>query len=263
MTQFIPVGNSESGLSLTTKNWQDAKVGCLSYSLENLLHKPGLSFLQELSDLPAYLGWSGSWVLNAASLVANREGMYTLKSPYDGAKLKLSAVELVKLITHLRPKKALLPKKILQDCDSFTALWPDSIHAFFHVGDFVEGMDALYFEEKDIALLPSYTHLERHCIGDLSLQQMQAMSSWAVDWVESDSPSQKAFSATVYTQEGEISLAQRTFDMQFEVIEQHCACPTCEQKLTKAYLHHLFHHTPLLCQRFLVQHNWFWLSQFL
>lgn len=40
-----------------------------------------------------------------------------------------------------------------------------------------------------------------------------------------------------------------------QVIDENCQCPTCAQGLTQAYLQHLFFNTPLLCYRFLIQHN--------
>ena len=84
---FIPRLNSKAGLCLTPENWKDAKVTAVSYSLEFLLHKPGQEVLKKIADLSQYLAWSGAIVLNGMSLGANKEGIYLLKSPYDGSKI--------------------------------------------------------------------------------------------------------------------------------------------------------------------------------
>ena len=73
----------------------------------------------------------------------------------------------------------------------------------------------------------------------------------------SDEPAKAAMQGIVYTKEGDIDLTDPKFQMQFTNIDDSCSCPTCNQKLSKAYLHHLLIHTPLLCQRFLIQHNAF------
>lgn len=72
---------------------------------------------------------------------------------------------------------------------------------------------------------------------------------------ESDKPANDACSGIVYSADGAIDLREKRYAMQFECIDEQCQCPTCRQRLTRAYLHHLLEHTPLLCHRFLIQHN--------
>ncbi len=59
----------------------------------------------------------------------------------------------------------------------------------------------------------------------------------------------------MYSISGPIDLRLSSERMNFNVLDPNCSCPTCTQKLTRAYLHHLLQHTPLLCQRFLILHN--------
>lgn len=40
-----------------------------------------------------------------------------------------------------------------------------------------------------------------------------------------------------------------------QVLRPGCDCETCQAFLSRAYLHHLLEHTPLLAQRFLIVHN--------
>ena len=79
--------------------------------------------------------------------------------------------------------------------------------------------------------------------------------------IETDEPGQDALQGIVYETVNKINLADSTYSMDFKLIDNDCECPTCAQNFTRAYLHHLYHHTPLLCQRFLIQHNVFQLMK--
>ena len=73
--------------------------------------------------------------------------------------------------------------------------------------------------------------------------------------IASNAPAEDACQGIVYGSEGDIHLRNKIYSTQFEPIDSQCHCPSCEQSLTRAYLHHLLEHTPLLCHRFLIQHN--------
>jgi queuine tRNA-ribosyltransferase len=265
---FIPVLTSEAGLCLTAENWQEAKVTVGSYSLEFLLHKPGVALLKKITDLRHYLGWSGSLILNAASLVANREGIYTLKSPYDGSKIKLSAAELGELIQHLKPDAVVLPKNMLQDCPQIWEAWTDSILPFIHPEDLrfhkparPHGVYLHYVDESTNVELEQWLHLPRYVMGALNAELIQTLRAKGISLIETDEPARAAACGQVYTQNGVVDLMDAHTAMQFETIDAACVCPSCVQQFTKAYFHHLLQHTPLLCQRFLIQHNVFWVAK--
>ncbi len=74
-------------------------------------------------------------------------------------------------------------------------------------------------------------------------------------WTVSDKPAEEAMQGLVYNTEGAFSITDPGMRLQFESLDTGCQCPTCKSGFTRAYLHHLFLHTPLLCQRLLVQHN--------
>ena len=76
-----------------------------------------------------------------------------------------------------------------------------------------------------------------------------------VEYVSSNVPASDACNGRIYSDDGLIVLKDDAYRMDFNTIDKTCSCPTCDQQLTRAYLHHLFDHTPLLCQRFLIQHN--------
>lgn len=83
-----------------------------------------------------------------------------------------------------------------------------------------------------------------------------------IDYVESNQPALDGYHGIVYEKSNSFSVQDETQRLQFEVIDCACGCPTCRQGFTRAYLHHLFQHTPLLCQRLLIQHNSYSFKQF-
>jgi queuine tRNA-ribosyltransferase len=261
---FIPLIQSETRLCLTAANWKEAKVTTISYSLEFLLYKPGEERLKKITDLKHYLGWSGILILNAASLVANQEGIYTLKSPYDGSKIQKTPLELLALIQHLKPDAAILPKNILLDYlnGKITLEAP-----FFHVDDLrnqkLMHPYGVYFPLNDEAAfvqLHEWEHIPRYVMGSIDYHLICSLRAKGITLIESDEPISAALQGRVYSQSDEIDLTSESARLAFEPIDSECNCPTCSQHFTQAYFHYLMHHTPLLCQRLLIQHNVFWLA---
>lgn len=264
---FIPVLTSEAGLCLTTANWQEAKVTAASYSLERLLYKPGQDVLQKISDLAHYLACPGMLVINAATLVANKEKVYVLKSPYDGARIKLTLEEVIELIQHLKPDAVILPQNIMRDFPQIWEKWDDAIVPFVHVNDLekhdVVNLHGVYFNvlnELNWEQLDQWSHRTRYIMGRFDSELIQRLRHKGIEFIETDEPAQAAMQGRVYSQEGTVDLTDSKAQMQFEMIDADCACPTCSQQFTRAYLHHLLQHTPLLCQRFLIQHNVFYVQ---
>lgn len=77
----------------------------------------------------------------------------------------------------------------------------------------------------------------------------------------SDEPAQHAMHGMIYQAEGQYNLLAPEFTQDFNLLAEGCACPTCQQSLTRAYLQHLLQNTALLCQRFLLIHNVYWLNR--
>lgn len=264
---FIPVLTSEAGACLTTANWHEAKVMAASYSLESLLYKPGQDALKKISDISHYLVWPGVIVLNAASLVANKEGIFTLKSPYDGSRIKFTVGELLHLIQHLKPNAVILPQNIMQDFPQIWDNWNDAIVPFMHVNDLkkheVIKPHGVYFNvlnEVDWEQLSRWSHVPRYIMGRFDSELIWRLRDQGIGFIETDEPAQAAMQGKVYSRAGDVDLTDSKTQMQFELIDADCACPTCSQRFTRAYLHHLLQHTPLLCQRFLIQHNVFYVQ---
>ncbi|KTD67161.1 MULTISPECIES: tRNA-guanine transglycosylase [Legionella] len=264
---FLPVLTSEAGLCLTTANWQEAKVTAASYSLESLLYKPGQDVLKKITDLSHYLVWPEVIVLNAASLVANKEGIYTLKSPYDGSRIKFTSEELFHLIQHLKPDAVVLPQNIMQDFPQIWDNWNDVIVPFIHVNDLKKHVVAkshgVYFNvvhELDWEQLNRWSHVPRYVMGCFDSELIWRLYDKGIEFIETNEPAQAALQGKVYSRAGDVDLMDAKTEMQFELIDSDCVCPTCSQQFTRAYLHHLLQHTPLLCQRFLIQHNVFYVQ---
>ena len=273
---MIPVLTSKAGSCLTTANWQEANIHLASYALESLLMKPGLELLNTLPDLATYVGWSGSLVLNASLAKRGADGYYTVRSDYDGRISRYSAEEIITLIGRLKPNMFILPMGVLEKNAELLQSLPETVFPFLPVSDLPEENNltrphGVYFtyDEKTsspsvmLQTLGNYQGMKRYIAGDLNLPLMLELINIGVMFVESDIPAADAISGHVYCREGIISLEDSEFSMQFELIDSNCRCPTCSQKLTRAYLHHLLEHTPLLCQRYLVQHNAYYCQEVL
>lgn len=267
---FIPVLTSEAGLCLTAENWQEAGVRTASCSLESLLYKPGLELLIKINKLGKYLGWQGNIILNTMTLKVNREGIFVLKSPYDGSRVTLGLKDLFAVIQHLKPQAVILPQNIIRDYPQIWDNWNDSTTPFIHAGD-LEGQSlsrphGVYFAHSlssNWQQRERWSHLPRYAIGHFDPESIQNLLQEGVGFIESDEPARVAMYGTVYSRSGSVDLTDKSVQMLFEPIDSHCACPTCTQHLTKAYLHHLLQNTPLLCQRFLIQHNVFYIQNHL
>lgn len=264
---FIPELSTQAGSCLTVENWEQVGVEMASFSLAALLMKPGIELLKTLPNLAAYVGWQKMLVLNASLPICDTAGVYLLRSTYDGSRRQYTTEELLALIIQLAPHLVILPKGFCRTDDTSWMSLPENILPFFPIdecpryaeqrqyGVYVE-CDGVITETTHQSLLahrdrPSYVR------GDLSAVMLQDLVTLDVTYFESDKPANDACQGLVYYSGGIIDLQDASEALKFSVIDPLCECPTCKQQLTRAYLHHLYEHTPLLCQRFLIQHNVF------
>jgi|TARA_R110002126_G_scaffold1177_4_gene7034 queuine tRNA-ribosyltransferase len=70
-------------------------------------------------------------------------------------------------------------------------------------------------------------------------------------------PGQDALKGLMYASGDELDylITDTKYAMDFSILDKACVCPACSDGFTRAYFHHLYVHTPLLCQRWLVMHN--------
>ncbi len=276
LSRMVPVLTSKAGGCMTAANWQEANINIASYELSSLLMKPGIDFLSMLPDLATYVGWQGALVLNASFAKRGVNGLYNLRSDYDGRRTHYSVEDLFALIMHLKPSMVLLPEGVWHTHKALCQSLAETMNLYLSVNDRPEDGESMqphgvYFsyDEKttpsSVMLELLAKHRDRSCYiaGDLSLPLMLDLVDNGAHFVESDRPATDALCGDVYCSDGQISLKNSDFSMQFEAIDATCQCTTCSQKLTRAYLHHLLEHTPLLCQRFLVNHNVYYCQEVL
>ena len=269
MTSFglIPVLTTEAGSCVTVANWQEVGIKSASYHLTSLLMKPGYGLLQALPDLKSFTGWNGNLVLNASfSQAIAKNDTYALRSIYDGSRIQISIQEILALIAQLQPEVVILPQGVAPHLDAVWRLLPQSILPFFPVTDLPEEEGrpfGVYLPYDEAVMSPDslfkqidqYSHLPIYVAGNMGLALMIDLNNLDINYLESDFPALNAISGKVYRDEELISLTDSTFSNLFQPIDANCQCLTCQQEFTCAYLHHLFEQTPLLCRRFLIQHN--------
>lgn len=72
----------------------------------------------------------------------------------------------------------------------------------------------------------------------------------------SDEPASSAIQGFVMQNSNQVfNILDEQFAHDHQPLVNCCECKTCKTGFTRSYLHHLLGHTPLLAQRFLVQHN--------
>lgn len=256
---IIPVLTTPSGSALTAQNWQEAGVQCVSYYLSFLLVKPGMAHLKTLPDWVLYSGWKGNWVLNASMPRPSVEGRYEFRSPFDGATMQCSMNDMVEVMLHLKPTQVMLPEgfecayeDVWQRLSTVSQLFAPALESGQYMNRPIRG---LYYKIEPMQDLRAIIAKHQSAHPDLDYFFISNARHAEVAHIESDQPAKDACLGIVYCRDGEISLQDTIYATQFECIDSSCDCPTCQQQFTRAYLHHLLEHTPLLCQRYLIQHN--------
>lgn len=263
--KFIPNLSTKAGSCLTMANWRDVGVTIIAYDLLNLLVKPGMDVLYQYPNLTAYVGWDQRVVLNAANMMIDSQGRCSVRSSINGEKFIFEWNHLVALISHLSPDYFLLPKGLSKvSLDELLTQLTTKTTVLVNVKDAFEKEQyanlAIYHadtkeEPSAECLSPNLDYL----IGSKHAFSAYLESSYSsVRWIESNQPAQDALNGQIQTSSGWIDLTNKNEQMIFSVLDDRCACPTCQQGFTRAYLSHLYTQTPLLCQRLLIQHNVFY-----
>ncbi len=262
---YVPLLSTQPGSCLTAQNWKDASVSAIAYSLQQLLFKPKAEVLRQCPNLSSFLGWSGVVILDARMPVAFRDGHFMLQSPYDGSKSTITAQQLIDLIGHLAADYVIFPSGIQKLVPDIWQQLPEGICPIISTEDresfpatrkFVIQLNPEQIKSREeYSQYPFITTGISDVISDDKAVQREAL------FFLSDNPLSDACQGVVYTSKGKVDLKQKESSEQFEVIDSHCTCPVCKQSLTRAYLHHLLEHTPLLCHRFLIQHNVYFIQK--
>ncbi|KTC99400.1 hypothetical protein [Legionella erythra] len=225
--RLVPVLTSHAGSCLTLNNWQQAGITLGALYLDALLMKPGLDFLKSQGNLKSYYPWSGELVLNASTLHENKAGLYRVRSQYDGEIIEMDAPAIIALMLALKPDYIVLSQSLKNQCQFLQPEW--------------QGIRLLSVEEG------SYHYQNR--LADFLADKSKA------GLIEADFPAEDAMQGRIYDQGQAINLLDNQYSQDFTALSTGCTCPVCPQGYTRAYFHHLLQHTPLLAQRFLIQHN--------
>lgn len=263
---WIPVITSQAGSALTYSNWLRSGARTVSLHLEKLLMKPGFLYLDSLSDIRNYYAWPEVLILNAILPSPNQQGSYIFRSTYDGSLISIDIHSLVALIFKLKPDIVILPPEAAGLFYQFLVQKPVNMQVFIPQGENLPGfgvtaMAGLFLRLDahksftDILMDIEDRNKKFYLMGDFSLEQLRKLATYSHCLVESNKAAEDGICGIVYTSEGSTSILNEAMRDDFEMIDKDCGCDTCHFKLTRSYLHHLLQHTPLLAQRFLIQHN--------
>ena len=250
---FVPVFTSTAGSCLTIENWRVVGVNAGAFYLEDLLMKPGRDILASFASLREYCAWPGQIILNTILPPAQEKGHFKIVSRYDGAIQRLDLTDIYTLILTLKPDVALVPSGFAAAISTHSWSFPDNLTLCFPLNELTDAPVAagVYIDgDASQDSLQGYTG-PLYCLADPPDNQQQFASLW----IESNQPAEQALQGNVYRSDGSISILDKAFELDFNRLAADCNCPVCEQALTCAYFHHLYQQTPLLAQRFLIQHN--------
>lgn len=258
--QMVVSVTSNAGSCLTPENWQEVGVEYASCSLAHLLMKPGMDYLNTLPRLADYVVWDKMLVLNGASLQLNAEHVYPVRSYYDGKITSYSMQQLMTTILRLQPHMVLLPRGfyqldqglLLELCKQSLVFIPTDEVQFYSFAN----IHGLYYTDETVENdQPQSRPFKHYWLSENN--SLHATNPTAFDFIETDAFARDGLEGKIYTDAALLDLRLVDYADQFIPLEKGCTCPTCERQLTRAYLHHLLENTPLLCQRYFIQHNIF------
>ncbi len=218
-TQFTPILTTEAGSCLTLANWQEVGIDTVTYYLEALLVKPGITYLKMLPSLRTYVGWQGTIVLNASlTAAANKEGIYTLRSPYDGSFIAITIPELFSLIQTLQPDKVILPAGLTVETNLNWQLFPKAITSYLPFGETLPAADLsigrylFYDKTKPFSDFTQAIKAEdkelMYVAGEFDLAQLLTLHVFNLH-VESDKPAKEAMLGQVFHPDGAFDIRER------------------------------------------------------
>lgn len=265
---LVPTLSTQAGSSLTLANWENAAVTSVSVNLVDLLMKPGLAVLETLSDIRDFCRWPYTIILNALLPPPDREDRYSFRSIYDGGLVQIDAHTLFELIGRLKPDIVILPEGSASYFCQFRTLWPVGITALLHLNDNLPEIPRYRMFESRQSFAMFCEELEDktdtfYLIGDFDFFQIKQLKSYGKYLIESDTPAKDGMTGMVYDAGGPFNILDTSMTNDSRLIDETCQCLTCNQKFTRAYLHHLLQQTPLLAQRYLIQHNVWYCQNYL
>ena len=106
--------------------------------------------------------------------------------------------------------------------------------------------------EATVEYMPTYK--PRYLMGVGSPEDLLEGIARGIDIFDSALPTRVARNGALYTRTGRINIKKSKYQTDFNAIEEHCGCYTCNN-FSAAYLHHLFKCEELLAYRLATIHN--------
>lgn len=237
------------GAILTAREIEQCDVRFFAVELLPLLFKPGLSYFEKENSLADYFALQGDWILDSRlQWNASKEG-FAVRSPFDGHYDVLPVAQWLSLIEQMKPSALILPESLMRDKPHWLSNLQSSVRCFTLAAaseqSYKEGQ--LYVAEQQSSKI-LLTNLTGKPFCQLQSQHPSLL-------VLSASPFTDAADGIVYLNDEVIDIKATCWQNDFHLLDEDCSCPTCQQGFTRAYLHHLYQQTPLLCHRFLAEHN--------
>lgn len=242
---FIPYLSTEAGRCLTAQNWHEVGVQVAAYELTELLFKPGYTVLQRLSSLKRYIGWPYLILLDIRLPYDKQSMSALLRSPYDGSRVDCRLDMVRECIIRLQPDGIIFSPEF--DASLFLEQRDESVFQTFKTST------------AQANIIPCNASCRDALCEDAS-EKIYPFSGYPSIQL-SNEPANDAYQGVIYHDKATTSsILSPQYQFDFEPLSSFCQCPPCQQGLTRAYFHHLYQQTPLLCQRWLIQHN-IWMKQ--
>jgi queuine tRNA-ribosyltransferase len=213
---FVPILSSNEGLCLTSQQWKTTRISWYAYSLTTLLQRPGFPYV---FDIYKDLVCPGFAILNATNLSVNAKGKIEYRST-DGALMRLGIEQLAIWLQALKPD---------------AIVWPFAPNYLLDLGFLPSQILVPTAEENDTIV----------CAQIRGNQQ----------WFISNQPAAYGYQGKFLVSDQVLQILDEVYQDDLNLLAPNCDCDSCAQGFTRAYLHHLMAHTPLLAQRYIILHN--------
>ncbi len=249
LSGLYPLVNSEAGLSLSEADYRLAGVQGLVYSLSRLLMRPGIQGLNALKNWRSVSLWNGPVIIDAADLpIDSASEVVSVRSIYDGSRQSYSLPEIMVLLKKLKADAVLWP------CDSFQG--KDLYNSYPEIPFYCKDMDDQYRQ----AINPAAMRSDEDAVFAFSKTFSAQKNAIPATAVITDVPIKDALEGHLYLSDGVLDISEERWAHAHSIIEAGCLCYSCAAGFTRAYFHHLYAHTPLLCHRLLAMHNLYFAS---
>lgn len=256
--QYLASPASPASSCLTTQDLIRANVKSISIDLGALLVRPGLDFFMQTSDLRKYLGWDGKIFINGSRLAFSNSGKIQIKSEFDGAKKIYSSQQLIAFFNKISIDGVLLPRNMKDNIPINPGYY--FAHTEYKPGFGIYFSQPIYSMQNIQEFINSHPNSAKYLVANIDLNLHSKLGVHPSLMIENSKFCEDAYQGIVYRDDFQQSILATNAEFDFKLLSENCNCYSCEQGFTVAYLHHLFKHTPLLCQRLLISHNVFYAS---